>query len=401
MIITALIVALGFLIGAWAATVRGYRLGGVVVVPLLVVYTLINFANLPIFLLGTAIAYVGVSYVQHRWLVYGRRLLLMSIIIGMVIPVVLFVFPDILGDNAPVVTEIEFLGSILPGIAAYNFYREDRELRVRDATACVGLFAFLYAVGVVALVLWSTPPCVTCPYLPGQPSAYVSPLLLTSPSDIAGLLGYETTPPSPVIGTVGTVTVVTVVGLVLSELSRARLGFRPVGVITLPLIALFALRVWWTIPLYLATGAITMVALVLIHRLTLLYGRALLSLAGIVSVLIALGEMILFGLPEPAVVFFTGLFGGIGAYNIHVVAPSEKLKSLAIDGGIFVVVFGLARLFVAPLPTGLTTTVTSFHLITGGLVLTISVLVWLSIERNQPSKQAVRGAAPFRREKTQ
>lgn len=401
MIIAAFVITLGLIIGAWAATAYGYRLGGVVVVPLFVIYTLLNFVSVPIFVLSTVLAYVGVSQVQQRWLVYGRRLLLTSIIIGMVLPVVVFVVLDILRGNSPIITELVFLGSILPGIAAYNFHREDSELRVRDAVAAVGLSALLFAVGVVALVLWSTPPCVTCPYFPDQPATYVSPLLLSSSSDIAGLLGYEMTSLSPTVGTVGTITMVTVIGLALSEISRIRLGFRPVGVITLPLIAFFALRVWWAVPLYLVTGTLTLFAVVLIHRWTLLYGRALLSLASTISVLLALGEMVLFGLTEPFVVFFTGIFGGIGAYNVHVVAPRERLEALAVNGGIFVVVFGLARLFITPLPTGLATPVTVFHLIGGGIVLTVCVLVWRSIEQNQPSREAVREAAPFLREKQQ
>lgn len=63
MIVSALLVGIGLVVGAWAATTRGYRLGGVVVVSLLAVYTLLSFASLPIFVLSTAVAYLGIDLV--------------------------------------------------------------------------------------------------------------------------------------------------------------------------------------------------------------------------------------------------------------------------------------------------------------------------------------------------
>lgn len=398
MIIAAVLTALGLLIGAWVATTRGYRLGGVVVLPLLVVYTLINLASLPIFLLSAALAYVGVDQVQRWRLVYGRRLLLTSIVIGMTVPVAIFLSFDVLRGEELTITGLEFMGGILPGIAAYNFHREESERRVPDVVASAGVFLFLAVLGVLALVLWMTPPCVTCAYLPRSPAAYVSPVLLSSSSDIAGLLGYETFGSAATIGTVGTVTLVTVLGLGLSELSRTRLGLRSVGVITLPLIALFALRAWWVVPLYLAVGAITTAAVFQVHRRTLLYGRALLSVAGAIGIALALGAVVLFGLSDPFPVLFTGLFSGIGAYNLHVVAPRERFEALAVNGGIFVAVFGVARAVIDPLSGGLGSRLTAVHFLVGGVVLAVSLRVWRSSERTRPSTETVRDAAPLEQE---
>ncbi|MFB6161088.1 MAG: poly-gamma-glutamate biosynthesis protein PgsC/CapC [Haloferacaceae archaeon] len=226
----------------------------------------------------------------------------------------------------------------------------------------------------------------------------MSPILLGSPSDVAVALGYGTTSPSPTVGTLGTITVVALVGLFLSEVSRSRLGLRPVGVIALPLGALFALRVWWTVPLYLGVGAVAFGAAVVIHRRTLLYGRALLSLAGALGVALALGATVLFGLSEPLVVFFTGLFAGIGAYNVHVAARRERRAVVLVNAGIFVAVFALARLLIAPLPTGLAASVGRGHLVVAGGVIAAAILVWLDIERDRPSLAAIREAAPFRGE---
>jgi hypothetical protein len=397
-IVATFVVVLGLLIGAWAATTRGYRLGGVVVASLLAVYTLVSFASLPVFLLSTAFAYVGIGQVQERWLVYGRRLLLTAILLGMVTPVALFLGLDVLRGGPVAFTEAEFLGSIFPGIAAYNFHREDEERRLGDALASVAVLGLLLVAGVVALVLWATPPCTTCAFLPRSPAAYVSPLLLGYGSDVATSLGYATAAPTATVGTLGTVSAVVVVGLTLSEVVRTRLGLRPVGVITLPLVALFALRAWWVVPLYLAVGAVAALVVAAVHRRTLLYGRALLSLAGATGVSVALVAMALFGLPDSLVVFFGGLLGGIGAYNVHVAAPRERVEALAVSGGVFVVVFAVARALVAPLPGGLATPVTAVHLVAGAVVLIAALRVWARLERDRPSAADIRDAAPFGRE---
>lgn len=215
MLIAALLVVIGLTVGAVAATTRGYRLSGVVVGSLLAVYTLIDFTAFPVFVLSTLLAYVGVTLLAERWLVYSRRLLLASVVIGAVVPLSVFVLIDAWQNRTPTVGELEYLGSILPGVAAYNFYRVDAERRLRELGASLALFAGLFAVGALAAFLWGTAPCTTCALLGRSPAAYTTPLVLTAGSDIAALLGLPTSAAQQGVGSAVTVAFVATLGLAL------------------------------------------------------------------------------------------------------------------------------------------------------------------------------------------
>lgn len=395
MLIATLLVVVGLLVGAWAATTRRLRLSGVVVVSLLAVYSLLSVATLPVFVLSTVLAYLGVQVVQDRWLLYGRRLLLTAIVLGAVVPVAAFLVLDLVAGRAPDVSEVEFLGSILPGIAAYNYYREDADRRRVDLVASIALFVGLVGVGALAFWLWATPPCTTCRLLGVAPADYVTPLFAVAGSDVAAAFGLPAGPTVEVVGSVWTVTLVVVSGLALAEFVRSRWGLRPVGVVSLPLLALFALRSWWVLPVYLGVAAVAAVVVHVIHHRTLLYGRALLSVAGVVGVVVTLPVTVALGLETGLAVFFTGLLAGIGAYNLHVAAPAERVDSVVVNMGLFTVVFALARVLITPLEMGLASTVTGGHLLAGALVLAITAWVVYDRERDLPSNTAILDASPF------
>ena len=400
MLIVTLVVVVGLLVGAWAATTRRLRLSGVVVVSLLAVYTLLSAGTLPVFLLSAGLAFLGIQLVQERWLLYGRRLLLTAIVLGAVVPVGTFLALDLVAGRAPDVSEVEFLGSILPGIAAYNYYREDGERRLLDLGASVALFVGLVGLGVTALWLWATPPCTTCTVLGVSPADYVTPLLLVAGSDVALLLGLPATAASPVVGTVGSVTAVVVAGLALAEVVRSRWGLRPLGVVAIPLLALFALRSWWTLAVYFGVLVVTTGVVVVVHDRTLLYGRALLSVAGVVAVLVTLPLAVVLGLESSLPTFFSGLLAGIGAYNLHVAGSAERVDSLVVNAGVFTLVFALARVLIEPLPTGLASTVTGGHLLAAALVLVVTAWAVHDREVDQPSNDAIVDASAFGTEVT-
>lgn len=395
MIIGTGLVLAGLIASAWIATTRGYRLGGVVVVSLVAVYGLVSFLSLPVFLLSTVVTFAIVELVHRQWLIYGRRLFLVAVGIGMVLPVAAFLAIAATFGDAAVITELEFLGSVLPGIAAYNFHREDADRRLRDALVALAMLLALLVAGALAAWLWITPPCLTCSVFPRAPSTYVAPLVLGGGSDLAEQFGAGSASPTPLLGDLGTVTVVVLVGLALSEIVRSRLGLQPLGIIVLPLVALFSLRVWWALPLYVGIGLCSWMAVEGIHRRTLLYGRALFSLATGLGVLLALGAMVGFGLTEPLVVFFTGLFGGIGAYHLHLSAPRERADVLFINGASFAIVFGLARLLMRPFPSGLGQSITPPYLLVGAVLCLGAARVVYEHEQVRPSLAAIERAAPF------
>lgn len=390
MIIATGIVAIGLTIGAWAATTRGYRLSGVVVISLLALYTLIDISALPIFVLSTVLAYGGILFVQDRWLVYGRRLLLIAIVLGAILPVLIFAFVTVGAGQSTAFRELEFLGSILPGIAAYNFYRVDDDRRYPELLASAGLFSGLVAVGVGVLVLWTSVPCITCLVFGTGAANYVTPLLLQRGSDVAILLGVETVTGPAGAGSLGQVTAVVLFGLGLAEGARSRWGLRPAGVIALPLVVLFSLRLWWVVPLYLAVAAISYAGIKGINAWTMLYGRALLSIGSVIGVIVATVLLGIFGLPSDLAVFFAGLLGGIAAYNHHVVTPADRPANVAVSAGILVVLFVVARALIPPAETGLATTVSPSHVLVGVVVLAAAAWAARSLERRQPSRRRAR-----------
>lgn len=394
MIIATVLIAIGLTIGAWAATTRGYRLSGVIVVSLLTIYALVDFVALPVFVLSALLAYVAIQAVQNRWLLYGRPLLLSAILVGAVLPVLAFIVLDLFLGHSLVVRDIDYIGSILPGIAAYNFHREEADRRLPELLASAGLLVGLVGLGVISLLLWSRPPCVTCELLGISPADYVAPILLTTGSDVAGVLDIATVDTPASIGSLGAVTAIVVLGLAVGEVARERWGLRPAGVIALPLVALFALRSWWILPLYVGIAMVSFAVIQAVHSRTFLYGRALLSIAAVCGVLLTVPALVLFGLTDPVGVFFAGLLGGIGAYYLHTAAPGDRVASVTVNAGAFVAIFALARGLIEPQPAGLGAVIAWPELLLGGLAIVATVRVILRLERLRPSERALQADAP-------
>lgn len=86
MIVAITLMVLGLLAGVVVVQYRAYRLSGVLVVPLLAVYALYNFATLPMFVLAFLVAYAALYAVERWTLLYGRALLLTGILIGAAVP---------------------------------------------------------------------------------------------------------------------------------------------------------------------------------------------------------------------------------------------------------------------------------------------------------------------------
>lgn len=393
MIIGALLVTIGLMVGAWAATTRGYRLSGVVVVSLLALYTLVDFMALPVFIASGLLAYVAIGWIQDRWLLYGRPLLLTAVIVGAVLPALSVVFLDSLLGGSITVGHMDYIGSILPGIAAYNFYRADPDRRVPELLASAGLLVGLLAVGVVSVLLWHYPPRISYTLFGVTPADYTWPILLTNGADVATVFGFSTITGATIVGSIGAVAIVVLVGLAIGELMRDRWGLKPAGVIALPIVALFALRAWWMLPLYAGIFALSYVAIQAIHRFTLLYGRALLSIAAVLGVLLGIPAIVAFGLSDTVTVFFAGLIAGVGAYNLHSAAPADRPATVIVLPGVFVVIYAVARILVDPLPSGLAATVGVMDLALAGLAILAAVWVLAGYEQTRPAEADLRDGA--------
>ncbi|OIB57767.1 poly-gamma-glutamate biosynthesis protein PgsC/CapC [Natrialba sp. SSL1] len=348
MIIAVTLTVLGLLLGIGLVQSYGLRLSGVLVVPLFAVYVLYDFLALPVFVLGTAAAYVGLTVLQQRTLLFGRQLLLASVAISMAVPLAVFGGLAAVGVPGLALSSFTFVGSILPGVAAYNYHQLDSERRREDVLVSGGALIGLVALGVSLVNITLTPTV----------RELTPPLLYASESDIAVARGAEiTTDPNLFIdASFGLILAVLLCGMLVSEGAYGRWGIRLNGIIALPLLALFALQSAAIVPLYIGGIAIVYALLTLVHRTTLLYGRVLLSTGLVISLLGAVPVAMVAPVDSAMHVFFTAILIGIGAYNLHRMPQKHRWTSIRLSAGAFAIFAIALRTTVAPGPNGLLVT---------------------------------------------
>lgn len=374
-LIATVVVLVGLLIGIAVAQLRGLRMGGVIVVPLVAVYALWNFRSLPVFLLSFLAAYLSLWYTKPRLPLYGRQLFVLAVVTGALVPVATFELLTLGFGGSPVVTGVAFVGSVLPGIAAFNFHRLDPADRVLDGVATLVTLVVLVGGGVVSTVVVGATPL----------AGVLPPLLLGPQSDVALVLGVTVDRASlPVIASSRLSLGLIVFSMTIAELCRARYGLRLAGTIVVPLVVLIAFRNAWLLPVWLVVSATTYVGVQLLHRWTLLYGRVLLAFGVILGVL---GTIVAVGFVPTRhglLPFFIGLFAGATAYNLHVVPPAERRATVVVTVGVLsLTVFG-TRLFVVPGPGGLLRSVTELWLLVGLAAVLPAAWELYQLESNRP-----------------
>jgi hypothetical protein len=87
--------------------------------------------------------------------------------------------------------------------------------------------------------------------------------------------------------------------------------------------------------------------------------------------------------------FFIGILGGVTAYNLHVVPPSERRATALVTIAVLVVVTIVARLFIIPAPRGMLYHVTGRDLAVAGALVLPGLWELYRLERIRPS--GVRG----------
>ncbi|MFP5224318.1 MAG: poly-gamma-glutamate biosynthesis protein PgsC/CapC, partial [Actinomycetota bacterium] len=105
-------------VGLWIYERFGSRLGGVLVLPFVVVYALIDLLTLVVFAVGAVASFAGGEALYRTTLLYGRRLLVAFLLISLASSLVVSTFLEtsIGGIFLPIV----------PGLFAYNIHREGR-----------------------------------------------------------------------------------------------------------------------------------------------------------------------------------------------------------------------------------------------------------------------------------
>jgi len=325
MILSAILVVLGLSLGIVATQYWDLRLSGVIVVPLFAIYTLYDVTAVPVLIVSVAAAYLGLRSVTKRTLLYGRQLLYAGIFIGALVPFA-FIAATTAAGLLTYSIEMYALGSILPGIAAYNMYRVDQERLIDDIVASVSAYIALVAIG-VAFVSQTTASWL------GE----WSPLLFAPTADVAQYRDVAITTGDlsvihdPLVGTA-----VIMAGLVTALAVETVWRVRLFGIIALPLLALFFVAHPFTLVFYLGCVGVTYTITQLIHKRTLVYGRVLLSLAVISGVIVAIPVAMTLAVPGQYLLFVS-LLAGIGGYNIHRLSTAQLGRSVRLSTTVFAV----------------------------------------------------------------
>ncbi|MFB6266022.1 MAG: hypothetical protein ABEI31_00055, partial [Halodesulfurarchaeum sp.] len=143
-------------------------------------------------------------------------------------------------------------------------------------------------------------------------------------------------------------------GILLAERIRARYGIRT-GLMAMALLSIYALTNAWLLVLYGLLIFLAYGVLELVHRLTLLYGRVLISVATTASLVAVVPVTLHLPITRGLSAYFVAILAGVNAYNWHVTAPSKRTLFVPLQVGAFLIllvttqVVGLLRPDLIPL----------------------------------------------------
>lgn len=378
--VATLLAVVGLLGVAVTTQFTGYRLGGTITVPVLAVYTLKNALMLPVFVISTIAAYIGLWYFRQRTLIYGRDELLVAFVIGTSVPLVTLLGLIQVGFDPDLIV---LIGSILPGLAAYNFHSIKPEFRRNDLLATVGLFTVLSVIGLV----------VVSPENAARFGTVTPPVLFAETADVAvynnAVVDITT---GAVVISREVVAGLFILGLIVSERIRSHFGVR-VGIITAVLLAVYALMNYWLIVMYLILFVLIFGFVQALNYATLRYGRVLLGTTTAFGLLVAVPLTLSLPINRGLSAFFVAFLAGLTAYNAHVTGSFDRRLVLPLQAVVFVPALLVARLFATPEPLGIPQELTLPVILIGVFV----VLVGLGIGRwyavDQPDESEVLSAS--------
>ncbi len=145
----------GFIFGFFLYELTRYRVGGVVAIPIMVIYTMDNPVMLPIFGFAIVICLLAGHIIEEQTLLYGRRLLYLNLAISITTTSLIFFYASsILNIDLTALT----VGTIFPGIVAFNISRESYDLENTLKMIIMMLANFLvvlsFALALTLIVGW-------------------------------------------------------------------------------------------------------------------------------------------------------------------------------------------------------------------------------------------------------
>jgi hypothetical protein len=331
MIVAITVTGLGVLAVGVITQLFGYRTGGTIAIPVVAVYSLKTVLMLPTFVLSTMVAYLGLSVVKNRTLIYGRDELLVAMAIGSGVPLVILVaFWAALPDS---LRSVVFIGSILPGLAAYNYHQIKPEFRRYDLLTTTVLLVVLIGLG------WT----LVTPSLSNTIGQLTPPVLYSQTADVAVLkraVVVERLEPTILERPVAVLLFLT--GVLVSERIRSRYGVRT-GMVAMALLAIYALANVWLLLLYLAVLIVAYTGLKTVHYVTLLYGRVLISVATVTALLVVIPLSISLPISRGLSAYFVAILAGVNAYSWHVTAPPQRILFVPLQAGSFLFLLVLTQ----------------------------------------------------------
>lgn len=146
--IAYLILFVGFVLGYLLYELFKVRAGGVVAIPLLVIYTMYNVKIFFLILFLAIFIFLFLELIFKKTAIYGRRLLYISFGLSIIITSIAV---WLMKEPSPVV----FL-TLLPGLMAYNFHREkNSSTGLLKGLVLTDLYAILVmGIAWLAITLW-------------------------------------------------------------------------------------------------------------------------------------------------------------------------------------------------------------------------------------------------------
>lgn len=136
----------GFILGYYLYEIKRFRLGGVIAVPLIVIYTIQNYLIFPIFVVSIVLCYFISGYIAEKTLIYGRRLLYLFLMISIIITYLIVIGVDLF---YPIEIEEFAIFTIFPGLISFNMYREtfDRDSAMESISLISMYFIVVFLFG--------------------------------------------------------------------------------------------------------------------------------------------------------------------------------------------------------------------------------------------------------------
>jgi hypothetical protein len=130
---------IGFIIEYVLYTKYKFRAGGVVVIPLLAIYT-VKYPLMAVALIGLSmITLLIIEILYSKFVVYGRRLLYMSLTAGIILTLIIMPMLD---------SALGWYSVVVPGLLAYNFHRENHSIVDRARSVIINGATYLLLIGV-------------------------------------------------------------------------------------------------------------------------------------------------------------------------------------------------------------------------------------------------------------